>query len=878
MSQRRTIIAPNAWAALCLRFEAATSRTVAARIVPIERMAARLAGGFLQPIDRISTLDAVRDALEAACPIELEGAKDLPGLIRAASSSLLKAWAAGIDLSKRRDANDRLRAMSDLEDEVLKRLPASTCRPSELVQRALARLEHAPAVLGEIRIYGRTEMSPVWRRLIEALADVVPVMWVAGARPVPGWLPPNVGREVSETAAASRRYISCADGAHEALEAVRWAKDLISTGRARPEEIAICAAAPQAFDADIATLADDAGLPIHFIHGHRAIEGRDGQEAAALADVLLSGISLQRLRRLASLAQGSLFGTLPEDWRRILPRDGSLTTLERWQGMLNGVTEWPGGTSYRDRLMEILALLNGGPAVARDVGTQVLGAGARAIWDRALLEGPAEALLTSLGSLAVKDDMEGLVSVVWGPAAAIASYPRAYVRMIGLASGSWPRGISEDPLLPSHVIDQAELNPLPVADADRRDFATILACVTGEIVATRSRRDETGRLLGPSPLWPLEQEMELTKTRAPERAASKGDRLAARPSEFLVTPRGAAARGTWRDWHVPQITAHDGRIRPEHPVVLEALQRPMSASTIRALLTNPIGWLFSEVMSLDAPDPEDEPFEIDPLSFGNLVHGIIEQAVNLLEAGGGLAVASVEATRTACAAAAQEVARLFELENPVPPARLWRLTIVRARSMAEEALLPSFMAPLVDQRSWAEVPFGKEGLDRGQLPWDPTAMVRIGSATIAGKVDRLDVSGDGRRARVIDWKTGKVPKDGVPEMIGGGAEVQRPIYAAAVRQLMGTTELEAGLAYLRGGAVWMPVGNDQACLDLLVTRLEAMRAAAARGLLLPGPDARNDYNELTFALPGDAKVRYLEQKKPAIREALGDAALVWEDA
>ena len=375
----------------------------------------------------------------------------------------------------------------------------------------------------------------------------------------------------------------------------------------------------------------------------------------------------------------------------------------------------------------------------------------------------------------------------------------------------------------------------------------------------------------------MSRERELTKSRAPERPASRGDRMAARPMEFLSTPSGAATRATWRDWHLPQVSSHDGLVRPDHPMILENLARPMSASTVKLLLTNPIGWMFSEVLSLREPDPEDEPFKLDNLPFGNLVHSIIEAAVKALETAVGLATAGDSTIRDACIVAAAAVAQRFELEIPVPPARLWRLTVERAKRMAQEALSSSILAPLPGQKSWAEVPFGRAGSDPTGMPWDPAVQVQIGGIAISGKIDRLDMSADGKIARVVDWKTGRVPKDGVPAMIGGGSEVQRPIYASAVLQLTTADQLEAGLAYLRDGADWYPVSDPKACLDLLARRLGLMREMAAKGYLLPGPNAGSDFDEYSFALPGDAKVRYIREKAPAVRAALGEAALVWDD-
>lgn len=66
---RATVIAPNAWTADNLRWEAARGGKIGLRVWPIEFVVvARLAGRFLAPIDRIALLDAVREALELDCP------------------------------------------------------------------------------------------------------------------------------------------------------------------------------------------------------------------------------------------------------------------------------------------------------------------------------------------------------------------------------------------------------------------------------------------------------------------------------------------------------------------------------------------------------------------------------------------------------------------------------------------------------------------------------------------------------------------------------------------------------------------------------------------------------------------------------------------
>src|SRR3546814_19079519 len=67
---------------------------------------------------------------------------------------------------------------------------------------------------------------------------------------------------------------------------------------------------------------------------------------------------------------------------------------------------------------------------------------------------------------------------------------------------------------------------------------------------------------------------------------------------------------------------------------------------------------------------------------------------------------------------------------------------------------------------------------------------------IAGDIDRLDISGNGRCALVRDYKTGKPPKGDIT--LDGGRELQRCLYAFAVKALLGENiDVSASLLYLR---------------------------------------------------------------------------------
>ena len=100
---------------------------------------------------------------------------------------------------------------------------------------------------------------------------------------------------------------------------------------------------------------------------------------------------------------------------------------------------------------------------------------------------------------------------------------------------------------------------------------------------------------------------------------------------------------------------------------------------------------------------------------------------------------------------------------------------------------------LAGQRSWAEIPFGgdtsvKDLTDerRALLPWDPTTPVVILLTRRLRSADRsidFELDGAGTIARVTDYKSGKPPGKKQP-VLKGGAELQRCLYAYAVRSLV----------------------------------------------------------------------------------------------
>ena len=866
-----------------LRLDAARERRHGLQVMTFEQLAARLAGGLARPVDG----DALRDAIKAVLPDtalgELDGIKALPGMVSAAADTLRKAWRAGIDLKAKAGEHSRLESVAILEAAVVQALPPTMMRPVDLVAAGHARLDHASTLFGTIEIIGITELSPVWRPLLHAIAGRVPVRWIAGPRSVPDWLNEELIEIVR--AAPQKPEISAAVAAtayHEAIEALRWVRQLIASGKADPTEIAIAAVTPADYNDHFLALRADANLDLHFVHGVTVTASREGQAAAALADILLRGLSHTRTRRLNALLRtypGPL-RDLPEGWTRILPADATLSSKEAWGRLLDGLSapDWPDGIDHGPALSAVINLLAGGIEAAEEAGEKLLQGRTLEIWRRALAAGAAASLDLNLGALRQDDGLEACVSVCWMPASALAASPRRFVRLLGLNSARWPRRIAEDRLISHHIIPTAELDPLPVAAADRRDFETILATTASAVVLSRARRDEEGRLLGRStlPFQVASDETYLRRNAVPAHAFSETDRLTARPEEFRALPQAAAASMCWRNWRRDVLTAHDGVVRPDHPVLRTILDRTQSASSLRQLLRNPLGFVWRYGLRWRAPESDEDPLTLDALAMGDLLHRALDLALQSLEAHRGLATATEEQIAGAVESATLEVARLWEGERAVPPPVIWRRTLDEVRALGVWAFAVRDMH-LHNARSYGEVPFGSaEPKSDAVPPWDATAPVAIPGTgfRIRGYIDRLDVAADGRRALVRDYKTGGAPRDEI--VLNHGKELQRCLYAFAVQSLLGDeVSIGASLLYPRDQLV-LRLDDLDGTLAELTGYLQSARSNLVAGGAVMGVDTGDKYDDLAFALPANASATYCERKRDAATERLGAAAQVWE--
>src|SRR5262249_25994533 len=153
------------------------------------------------------------------------------------------------------------------------------------------------------------------------------------------------------------------------------------------------------------------------------------------------------------------------------------------------------------------------------------------------------------------------------------------------------------------------------------------ARASGACVLSRSRRDAQGKPMAPSPLLrPFGTALALTRDRTPKHAFSEADRLAARPQEAATVPTIAAAVQCWVDGRKPFVPSHDGKVRAAHPMIRRTLARTQSATSLRLLLRDPLGFVWRYGLGWQSVDQDEQPLDLDPRVFGELVHELLKRA------------------------------------------------------------------------------------------------------------------------------------------------------------------------------------------------------------------------------------------------------------
>jgi RecB family exonuclease len=242
------------------------------------------------------------------------------------------------------------------------------------------------------------------------------------------------------------------------------------------------------------------------------------------------------------------------------------------------------------------------------------------------------------------------------------------------------------------------------------------------------------------------------------------------------------------------ITEFDGRITD--PGLAAAVARmigpsagQVSASRLEEYARCPYLFYLKRVIGLEGWVEQEPPEGMDPLERGQVMHAILDR-FQKEHSGERFASTSTEALHDSLAGLAR--AELEAARPPGMPDLLWEIEreglerllmnwLDWERERVARGLLPAL----------TEASFGKFSSDSDteglRLPGGRHQFV------FRGRIDRIDLSGDGRRARVIDYKTGMLPRamdKALRPILMGGEKIQIAVYRGALAVMGGFESLE----------------------------------------------------------------------------------------
>ncbi|MGB9628347.1 MAG: PD-(D/E)XK nuclease family protein, partial [Thermodesulfobacteriota bacterium] len=318
-------------------------------------------------------------------------------------------------------------------------------------------------------------------------------------------------------------------------------------------------------------------------------------------------------------------------------------------------------------------------------------------------------------------------------------------------------------------------------------------------------------------------------------------------------------------------------------------KKSISPTRLEAYATCPYQYLLNVIMEVEALIEPEREVTISPLDRGKLIHDILWRFfTDLKKERGPLFQLKPEDLQRLLETADKKFAE-FEQVGVTGFPMLWE---VEKRNMLN-FLKNFFIEELNDTEfvpTYFEVRYGMKPLDfqESEISTEEPVPIRIGERTlhIRGRIDRIDLTKDGKSARVRDYKTGKALAK--PNEFQGGKTLQLPLYLYAARKLLSPLhkgiQVESAEYYYLKDQNRVPFEASQ--LDQkeseLQEILETIAQSIEEGIFIPYPDDQNcKYRSCDFRLvcgswaqilfdrkSKDPKVkRYLEMVTEEARES-----------
>jgi len=244
-----------------------------------------------------------------------------------------------------------------------------------------------------------------------------------------------------------------------------------------------------------------------------------------------------------------------------------------------------------------------------------------------------------------------------------------------------------------------------------------------------------------------------------------------------------------------ELTEYDGRFSDSHITgwiagKLGPAAGPVSASRIEEYAKCPYLFYLKRVIHLEPWEDLAPVHGLNPLERGRVIHEILEAFLKT-HPGPAIKNASIEHLEPELM---EQAGALLDQARPTGLADLlWEIEkdgllkilsrwLAFERERASDGFIPTFMERVFGRFS-GEESFPSFVMPAGRYAFD-----------FRGRIDRIDVSDDGERARVVDYKSGRLPqtmsgRKRTPLM--GGERIQIAIYRGALSVLEDLKEIES---------------------------------------------------------------------------------------
>ncbi|MBM4256029.1 MAG: hypothetical protein FJ147_09045 [Deltaproteobacteria bacterium] len=420
----------------------------------------------------------------------------------------------------------------------------------------------------------------------------------------------------------------------------------------------------------------------------------------------------------------------------------------------------------------------------------------------------------------------------------LASAPGMQFRAViiaGMVEGQFPQAVRQDPLLfdserqhLSEVLlcDLRQRNR--IVEEDRLAFAFAVQSATEYLVFTYARQDQaSGRMQVPStyllrvvealsgqpasfadltdvsvhvplsPVWNGPPSAALDTVEFHWANVARAQETS-NPTVLGYLPEttpffSSALTAIHQRWDVPHLTAYDGMLTTDATIAklhthLFPERMLFSASMLETYARCPFRYFLTSVLGLAEQDDPEKLLTIHPRDRGLLLHSILYEFFSRLQREQRLPVRREEwdTLRQLMMEVATAHCATFARTKVTGLPLLWEMEQERIRTQLMSLLQGELDRDDTFVPVAFEIPFGREKVNSAnpENRFFPARLVSVSGDDAAplyfhGRIDRIDVTSDGQRARILDYKSGKP----VRGRFAGGTALQLPLYLFASQQL-----------------------------------------------------------------------------------------------